>query len=176
LRGGHSCNLEVDRRLGQHAAVQGGFSFEQSVGLDQEDALHVGPFVHHYLAGDLPEDVLSQCTIRQDHGCVCRLEQTAPHLNYEDVGGAAIKIDIRGDGDVSIKSVDTSCQWIGYAASEATEDSCSEIDSRGIIVRARLNVVVRGLHVKDCNRQLCLCDPDIIRREGLACAMELRRC
>jgi hypothetical protein len=56
---------------------------------------------HLDFARDLPEDILRECTIRQDHLFVRGLKYVACNLNDKDVASvAAFKVDGIGDGDV----------------------------------------------------------------------------
>jgi hypothetical protein len=110
----------------------------------------VRTFAHLHFARDLPEDILRKCTIRQDHLFVRGLVHVACDLNDEDiVPVAAFKVDGIGDHDVCAERVDSRRQRGGLAPKGATEDSSSEIDPRGVFVRAPLGIDVRGLHVAD---------------------------
>jgi hypothetical protein len=169
------CHLEVARRLREYAAVQGGTSLEQNVGLDQKDALHVCTCVHRDMARDLPEDILCKCAARKDHIHVCGLHQVPRYLNDEDVGGAATEGDVRDDGDARVKGVDAGRQWSVCAAAFPTEEAVSEIYPLGFSVKAVRAVSVRGLHGVDRGDQIRRSGCSVVRRKGLAHDLRGRR-
>jgi hypothetical protein len=132
-------------------------------------------FAHLDLACDLPEDILRKCTIRQDYIFVRGLEHIPRNLKDEDVVSVdAFKVDVIGDHDVCAERVDARRQWSGLASKGTTEDSSSEIDPRGVFVRAPRGIDVRGLHVADrCSHPL-RSRHGVVRRVGLA--SDLQRC
>jgi hypothetical protein len=102
------------------------------------------------IARNLPEDVLRNCTILQDHSFVGGLVEVASHLNDKDVGCTAMEVDVIGNTDACAEGVDARRQWSGLAAERGTiEDSISEIDPRAIGVGASRGIGVRGLHVEN---------------------------
>jgi hypothetical protein len=132
-------------------------------------------FAHLDLACDLPEDILRKCSIRQDYIFVRGLEHVACNLKDEDVVSvAAFKVDGIGDGDVCAERVDARRQWSGLAAKSATEGSSTEIDPRGVFVRAPRGIDVRGLHVTDRCGHTGRGGHGVVRRVGLA--SDLQRC
>jgi hypothetical protein len=162
------CHLEVTRRLRQDAAVQGGTSREQNIGLDQKDALHVCTCAHPDMARDLPEDILCKCAARQDDIHVCGLYQVPRYLNDEDVGGAATEGDVRADADARVEGVDAGRQWSVFTAEVSAEEAATEIDPLGISINAARGVSVRGLHGADRGGQTRRSGCSVVRREGLA--------
>jgi hypothetical protein len=135
----------------------------------------VSTCAHLDFARDLPEDILRKCTIRQDHIFVCSLEHIARNLKDEDVVSVtAFKVDGIGNCDVCAERVNARRQWGGLAAKSATEGSSSEIDPRGVFVRAPRGISVRGLHVADRCGHTGRCGHSVVRGVGLA--SDLQRC
>ena len=167
--------MEVACRLRQDAAVQGGTSLEQNVGLDQKDALHVCCFSHLDVARNLPEDVLHLCAAHQLHVGAFDLRQVPRYLNDEDVAGSAIEVDVRSDGHVCAEGVDACCQWSCCAAEFTAESTGSEIEPPANGCRASRGVSVRGLHGADRGGQMPRNGCEVGRREGLARDLRGRR-
>jgi hypothetical protein len=151
--------------LRQEAAVNGGPSLEQNVGLGQNDTLHVCTHAHVDLARDLPEDIL-RINTTQDDLCAPDLLQRTGNLKDEDISRTAREGDVIADGNVSVELVDAGCQRTDCAAVDTTKDSGTVIE---MIWSAPRGVGVRVLHVADSSSQLHRSGYGIVRREGLAC-------
>jgi hypothetical protein len=135
----------------------------------------VSTCAHLHFARDLPEDILRECTIRQDNFFVRGLEHVACNLNDKDiVPVAAFKVDSIGDCYVCAECVDPRRQRGSLAPEGATEDSSSEINPRGVFVRAPRGVGVRSLHVADRCGHTLWSGHGVVRRVGLA--SDLQRC
>jgi hypothetical protein len=171
---GDRCTLKVARRLRQDTAVQGGTSNEVNFGLDQEDALHVRTCHHSGITRDLPEDILRLCAALQDHFIGRILNQVPRNLNDEDVALFAFEVDVTGEFNVRAEGVDSGRQLSGWPAEVAAEEAGSEIDPRGIGVRAPRGVIVRGSHGADRSGQRRRSGFAVARRVGNA--SDLRGC
>jgi hypothetical protein len=128
-----SCRLEVNCRLSQDAACQGGPSNEQNVSLEQKGARRVRTCSDCDVAPQSarrcsPPLRLLQHHFFQGHVCVLRLSWDTRRLNNEDRYSVAFEVDIFGDGDICAEGVDARCQWIIFCVYEFTKLSRSKIE------------------------------------------------
>jgi len=94
---GNRIHLQSNRGLRQQSAVDRCSRVHGDIGFAQDDAFEVGIRSKSYCASDLPDDVLGQGTLGQDHPRAIGLVQRSRHLEDPSIVPAAREGDIRAN-------------------------------------------------------------------------------